>query len=192
MTNIIRLNQETYADSEDRIVDLFGDETIGESMMTESNGLSINHWSNTTSEIGLTERTIPEPPLPPVTQQNANLLLKYLDHVYSWQFRCDLIQTPPIQKDWLLCLILQNRPLYLAVLALSESHISLTSLHNFDPKISTDGPSSLCRYFEAIQELQLFVPQYQSTQLLGEEKDPAHILFSIVMLLYLNVRLLFQ
>ena len=110
------------------------------------------------------------------------LLLHYIEAVYPWQFRH--YSSPPFSKAWLLWMIFQSRPLFLAVLAVSSSHRNL--LHPPDNPASAyiEERATCDRYNLAVEELRCYMEQHENTV---NEPESSTVLLSVVMLMFFNV-----
>ncbi|KAH8811052.1 fungal-specific transcription factor domain-containing protein, partial [Xylogone sp. PMI_703] len=125
------------------------------------------------------------------TSPRLMLLLHYLQNVYHWQFRFHPGQSFPSPKDWLLRLILQNQTVYLAVLALSASHLSLVHRPRISNMTGMGEDDVASRYNLAINGLLSSLQQSQyGCQSLRDDKLNVDILLCIIMLMFISYQFL--
>ncbi|KAL9615942.1 MAG: hypothetical protein Q9160_009128 [Pyrenula sp. 1 TL-2023] len=117
-----------------------------------------------------------------VSLPDSVLLLHYIEEVYPWQFRH--YSRPPLNKAWLLWMIFQSRPLFLAVLAVSSSHMNLR--HPPDNLASAHiEERAICdKYNLAAKELRHCVERYEDTM---KRPQSSTVLLSVVMLMFFNI-----
>lgn len=117
-----------------------------------------------------------------VSLPDTVLLLHYIEEIYPWQFRH--YAKPPFSKAWLLWKVLQSRPLFLAVLAVSSSHMNLRHPPDNPASAQIEERTMCDKYDLAAQELRHYMEQHEHTV---NGPESLTVLLSIVILMFFNV-----
>lgn len=133
--------------------------------------------------------SLPSTPLiaPALTVEDATILAYYLDKVFHWQF--PFHEEKNLNKGHFLWLITHSRPLYLAMAALSASHMKLCGQshqeHDEGTNIGTDDLTD--RYHLAIKEIQRSLSVTQDSDPWQAQIQHVSTIACIVMFLSINV-----
>lgn len=111
--------------------------------------------------------------MPWIDSHDASLLMHYLDQVFSWQFPYHSYASRSGNRGWLLSLLIQQGPLYHAILSLSSLHQSVLlgrEEEYYQQCIAFDRHSRALRElcaFMSCKEEQLFNDAAQMTEFLS-------------------------
>jgi hypothetical protein len=125
-----------------------------------------------------------------IEDQEASLMMHYLDHVFFIQFR---FHTPSLSsgRGWLLSLLTRNKPLYHAALSLSAFHRQSLILEQESGQADIDYLHELQRHHNlALKELQHFIHTHNKNDSeQGQFDGNIQILACMVQLISFEVKL---
>ncbi|KAK2801680.1 hypothetical protein FQN51_005224 [Onygenales sp. PD_10] len=126
-----------------------------------------------------------EPLLPSMTLQEATLMMHYFETTVHWQFQFLFTSDLASDKAWLLWLMANSRPVYLAALASSASHMAISGQNNSLVNADAAGLYYTCALKRMSQSLECYHAQSPLVQCPNVAHCPnvIHILAGITMLL---------
>ncbi|KAL1961390.1 hypothetical protein VTO42DRAFT_118 [Malbranchea cinnamomea] len=126
-----------------------------------------------------------QPSLPSMTLQEAALMIHYFENTVQWQFQFLCTSELTYDKAWLLWLMANSRPVYLAALALSASYMKVSG-GSTPMGVSADAAGFY--QTSAVKNLHQSLECYQAqSPVISPLDDAILILAGITMLLSLNV-----